>query len=516
MLSILVWLPLVAAIILFLIPTKIDNVRIRLVALTFSVVSLVASCLTVFRYDLQAQGLQLTEFLPWLEFLGINYNLGIDGLSLPLIILSNLLICLAIYSGDLAKAEKDTFARPRLFYGLILILSGCINGALLAQNLLLFFIFYEIKLIPTYLLINIWGGKNRGYAGTKYLLYTAFSGIFVLAAFLGIAFLTESSFDYETIQTSVLPYSKQLILLITIIVGFAIKTPLVPLHTWLPDAYTESSTPVSMILGGILSKLGTYGLIRFGLGLFPQLWNDIAPWLAAIAALSALYASFVAISQTDIKRMIAYSSVAHIAFVVLATAAGTSIAVTGAICQMFAHGLIVALLFYLAGIVEAKTGSRDLSILKGLMNPQRGLPVIGGQMILAVMASAGIPGMVGFVGEYISFQGSFTVFPLWTIFSLVATGLTSIYFVIMLNKAFFGKIDCRQTPTVYPKVRLAERVPAFVLAVIIVVLGVQPVWLTNITNYSIVASYPTNKTVVAVNAHQNENSRKLTGDTFQF
>ena len=506
MLSILIWLPLLAAIILFLIPAKIDNVRVRLIALTFSVVSLLASCSTVFGYDLQAQGLQLTEFVPWLEVLGINYNLGIDGLSLPLIILSNLLICLAIYSGDLAKADDNTFARPRLFYGLILILSGCINGALLSQNLLLFFIFYEIKLIPTYLLINIWGGKNRGYAGTKYLLYTAFSGIFVLAAFLGIAFLTESSFDYGTIQTQVLPYSKQLILLITIVVGFAIKTPLVPLHTWLPDAYTESSTPVSMILGGILSKLGTYGLIRFGLGLFPQIWNDIAIWLAAIAAISALYASFVAISQTDIKKMIAYSSVAHIAFVVLATAAGTSIAVTGAICQMFAHGLIVALLFYLAGIVEDKTGSRDLNILKGLMNPQRGLPVVGGQMILAVMASAGIPGMVGFVGEYISFQGSFTVFPILTIFCLVATGLTSIYFVILLNKAFFGKIDCRQTPTVYPKVRLAERVPAFVLALIIVVLGIQPIWLTNITNYSIIANYPTNTTAVAVNTLTNGNS----------
>ena len=497
MLSILIWLPLIAAVIIFLIPAKIDNTKIRLTAFTFSLASLLVSLLAITRYDVQLQGIQLAEFLPWIDVLGINYNLGIDGLSLPLIILSNLLICLAIYSGDFATKDLDKSARPRLFYGLILILAGCINGALLSQNLLLFFIFYEIKLIPTYLLINIWGGENRAYAGTKYLLYTAFSGIFVLASFLGIAFLTNSSFDYGTIQTQVLPYSKQLILLVTLIIGFAIKTPIVPLHTWLPDAYTESSTPVSMILGGILSKLGTYGLIRFGLGLFPQLWNDVAFWLAAIAALSALYASFVAISQTDIKRMVAYSSVAHIAFVVLATAAGTSIAISGAICQMFAHGLIVALLFYLVGVVEDKTGSRDLNVLNGLMNPQRGLPVIGGQMILAAMASAGIPGMVGFIGEYISFQGSFTVFPVLTIFCLIATGLTSVYFVIMLNKAFFGKIDCRETPVVYPKVKLAERVPAFVLAFIIVVLGLQPVWLTNFTEFSIIASHPVNTTIVA-------------------
>ena len=505
MLSIIIWLPLVAAIILFLIPAKVDDAKVKLAAFAFSIATLLVSLLSISRYDFQLQGLQLTEFSPWLETLGISYSLGIDGLSLPLVILNSLLFCLAIYSGDLARQDNNVFTRPRLFYGLMLILAGCINGALLAQNLLLFFIFYEVKLIPVYLLINIWGGENRGYAGTKYLLYTAFSGIFVLAAFLGIAFLTNNSFDYGTIQTQVLPFGKQIILLITLIIGFAIKTPLIPLHTWLPDSYVESSTPVSMVLGGILSKLGTYGLIRFGLGLFPQIWNDVAPWLAAIAAVSALYASFVAISQTDLKKMVAYSSIAHIAFVVLATAAGTSIAISGAICQMFAHGLIVALLFYLAGIVEAKTGSRDLNFLNGMMNPQRGLPLIGGLMILAVMASAGIPGMVGFIGEYISFQGSFTVFPTLTVCCLIATGLTSVYFVILLNKTFFGKIDCRKIPTAYPRVRSSERIPAFVLALLIVVLGIQPVWLTNLTDFSIVASQPSNTQVVAIDNLYNPN-----------
>ncbi|MEL6927785.1 MAG: NADH-quinone oxidoreductase subunit M [Cyanobacteria bacterium J06600_6] len=496
MLSLLIWIPIIGALIIACLPLK-KIPMIRNASLVIAGLNLLLSLFAIWSYDFQLKGLQLTEFLSWIEVLGLNYNLGIDGLSLPIVILSNLLICLAIYSGELDR-ERSTTARPKLFYSLILILAGCINGALLSRNLLLFFIFYEIKLIPTYLLINIWGGKNRAYAGTKYLLYTAFSGIFVLAAFLGIAFLTDSGFDYEAIQTQLLPYSKQLILLITIIIGFVIKTPLVPFHTWLPDSYTESSTPVSMILSGVLSKLGTYGLIRFGLGLFPQIWNDIALWLGAIAALSALYASFVAISQTDMKKMVAYSSIAHVAFVVLATAAGTSIAVTGAICQMFAHGLIVSLLFYLTGVVERKTGSRDLTTLQGLMNPQRGLPIIGGQMILAVMASAGIPGMVGFVGEYVSFQGSFTIFPILTICCLVATGLTSIYFVILVNNTFFGKIDCRQTPVVYAQVTLAERLPAFVLAVIIVILGLRPVWLTNITNYSIVASSPANTTIVAL------------------
>lgn len=494
MLSVLIWLPVLAAAIVFLIPGKLG--KPRLISLVFGGASLLVSLAAIARYDYQLQGLQLTEFLPWLEVLGLNYSLGIDGLSLPLVVLNNLLICLAIYSSDQTKADNIS-QRPKLFYGLLLILASCINGALLAQNLLLFFIFYEIQLIPVYLLINIWGGENRGYAATKYLLYTAFSGIFVLVAFLGIVFLTNSSFDYATIQTQILPYSKQLILAIALIIGFAIKTPLVPLHTWLPDAYTESPTPVSIILGGILSKLGTYGLIRFGLELFPQVWNDLAFWLAAIAAASALYGSFVAISQTDLKKMVAYSSIAHIAFVVLATAAGTSIAISGAICQMFAHGLIVALLFYLVGIIESKTSTRDLNVLNGLMNPQRGLPLIGGLTILAVMASAGIPGMVGFIGEYISFQGSFTVFPTFTVFCLVATGLTSVYFVILLNKTFFGKIDCRLNPEVYPKVRSAERLPALVLALLILVLGLRPAWLTNLTEFSIIASHPASAPIVA-------------------
>ncbi len=488
MLSLFILLPIIGATVLVLLPNKDVALQVRKIAFAIAGLTFFYSLFVITQYDYQAKGIQLTEFLPWIEVLGLNYNLGVDGLSLPLIVLNNLLIWLAIYSSDLTEKDKAILSRPKLFYALILILSACINGVLLSQNLLLFFLFYEIKLVPTYLLINIWGGENRGYAGTKYLLYTAFSGVFVLAAFLGMVWLTGSSFDYTTVQTKVLPVSKQLILLITLIIGFAIKIPLVPLHTWLPDAYTESSTPVSMILGGILSKLGTYGLIRFCLGLFPQLWTTVAPWLAAIAVISALYGSFVAIAQTDIKKIIAYSSVAHIAFVVIATAAGTTIAITGAICQMFAHGLIVASLFNLTGIVESKTNSRDLNTIKGLMNPQRGLPLTGALMILAAMASAGIPGMVGFIGEYISFQGSFTVFPLYTVLCLIATGLTSVYFVIMLNKAFFGKIEARETPKVYPKVQIRERATAIVLSILIVLFGLQPNWLTKFSEFSLVAS----------------------------
>ena len=399
--NLLLLIPIIGAIVIGLTPNQKENTLAKPIAIVSSTIAFVLSLILAINFDFQTAEIQQYISLEWLPFLGLNYSVGIDGLSLPLIILNCLLVTLSFYNGE---TKVGTLQKPKLYFILILLLTTCVNGALLAQNLLLFFLFYEIKLVPIYLLISIWGRDKRNYAATKYLLYTAFSGIFVLAAFLGLNFLTPGvSFDINSLDSSVLPYAKQILLLITVIIGFAIKIPIFPLHTWLPDAYTESSTPLSMLLGGIVSKLGTYGLIRFGLQMYPDAWSDISSYLALVAVISALYASFVAISQTDMKKMIAYASFAHINFVILGVSASTSLSILGAIVLMFAHGLIVALMFHLAGMLEQSTGSRDMSQLKGLMNPYRGLPFVGGVMIMAVMASAGIPGMVGFVGEFLCF-----------------------------------------------------------------------------------------------------------------
>lgn len=477
MLNLTLILPIIGAIIIGILPTQKESNINKNIALIFSSIAFIISILIAINFDYSNGGFQSQTYLEWLPFLGLNYTVGVDGLSLPLVILNGLIITLAIYNGE---TQENTIVKPKLYYILILLLTSCVNGALIAENLLLFFLFYEIKLVPIYLLISIWGRDKRNYAATKYLLYTAFSGIFVLTAFLGLNFLTDgNSFDFDKVTTEILPQAKQILLLLTIVIGFAIKIPIFPLHTWLPDAYTEASTPLSMMLGGIISKLGTYGLIRFGLQLFPDVWGDISPYLALLAVISAIYGSLVAISQTDIKKIIAYASIAHINFVVLATAAGTSLSISGAICQMFAHGLIVALLFQLVGIVEATTGTRELSKLHGLMNPYRGLPFVGGLMILAVMASAGIPGMVGFIGEFLSFQGSFSIFPVYTLICLIATGLTAVYFVILLNRVFFGRMENK---TGYlPKVQSFEHLPAVILAVTIILFGLQPSLLTNIS-----------------------------------
>lgn len=477
MLNLLLILPIVGAILIGILPNKNKAAKNKNIALIFSTFTLIISLVIAFQFDYENGGLQGQIYLPWLPFLGLNYTIAIDGLSLPLILLNGLLVPLVIYRGE---ESENQLVKPKLYYILILLLTTCVNGALIAQNLLLFFLFYEIKLIPIYLLISIWGGERKNYAAIKYLLYTAFSGIFVLTAFLGINFLTHSNnFDLAVIETQILPQSKQILLLLTLIIGFAIKIPIFPLHTWLPDAYSESSTPVSMLLGGMISKLGTYGLIRFGLQLFPDVWHNVSSPLALFAVISAIYSSLIAISQTDIKKMVAYASFAHINFVVLATAANTSLSILGACCQMFAHGIIVALLFHLIGIVEVKTGTRELNSLQGLMNPYRGLPFVGGLMIIAVMASAGIPGMIGFVAEFISFQGSFSIFPIYTLISLIATGLTAVYFVILLNKVFLGKMKIEQG--YLAKVQWKERIPALVLAVVIIWLGLQPSLLTNLS-----------------------------------
>ena len=302
----------------------------------------------------------------------------------------------------------------------------------------------------------------------------------ILAAFLGLTLLTGvSGFGYNPLLTQVLPLGQQFILLGALLIGFGIKIPLVPFHTWLPDAHVEASTPISVLLAGVLLKLGTYGLLRFGLGLFPEAWAVLAPWLATWAAVSVLYGAFMAIAQTDMKKMVAYSSIGHMGYVLLAAAAATPLSLLASVCQMVSHGLIAAMLFLLVGVVYQKTGTRDLTVLRGLLNPERGLPLIGSLMILGVMASSGIPGMVGFISEFLVFRGSFPIFPTQTLLCMVGTGLTAVYFLLLVNRVFFGRLS--ETAKDLPPVYWSDRTPALILIVLIVALGLQPHWLIHYT-----------------------------------
>ncbi len=470
MLTVLIVIPLLAAIAVGLLPAALTPVYSRRISLVATAIALAWSLYISFQFNATLPGLQFQEDLPWLDALGLTYHLGLDGLSLPLIVLNALLTGFALYATD-----RD-ISRPKLYYVLMLLLNFSVVGAFLSQNLLLFFLFYELELIPLYFLIGIWGGARRGYAATKFLIYTAASGVLILAGFLGLTWISgATSFEYDVTRSLLLPLTTQVLLLGAIIVGFGIKIPLVPFHTWLPDAHVEASTPVSVLLAGVLLKLGTYGLLRFGLVLFPQAWGVVAPYLASWAVVSVLYGAFTAIAQKDMKKMVAYSSIGHMGFILIAAAAANPLSMLGAVFQMISHGLISGLLFLLVGVVYKKTGTRDIDTLTGLLNPERGLPLIGSLMVVGVMASAGIPGMMGFISEFLVFRGCYAAFPVQTLLCMVGTGLTAVYFLLLVNRTFFGRLT--EQFSNLPRVLWSERIPSALLALLIVVLGLQPSWL---------------------------------------
>jgi len=495
MLSSLIWFPILGAAIVAYLPSHLSHQQVRAGAVWLAGGVLLWTIWLLAQFDISNSALQFQEYLPWLTTLGLNYELGADGLSIAMLALNSLLTWVALLS------SSKTTDRPRLFYSMILLISGGVAGAFLAQNLLLIFFYYELVLVPFYLLISIWGSDKKSYAATKFLIYTATSGILILAGFLGLVWLTKAAdFSYQSVLGQTLPVGLQLILLGLLIVGFGIKIPLVPFHTWLPDTYVAASTPVVILLGGVLAKLGTYGIFRFGLGLFPQAWAIASPYLATWAAISILYGAMAAIAQKDIKRMVAYSSIGHMGYVLLGAAALTPLALVGAVSQMVAHGLILAILFHLVGVIEAKVGSRELDVLNGLLNPIRGLPSVASLLILGAMASAGIPGLAGFIAEFLVFQGSYAVFPWQTLLAVIGTGLTAVYFVILLNRTCFGKLD--NAIAYFPKVYWSDKMPALILAALILFLGIQPVWLvrwTEATTTALVAALPDRAIVVRAN-----------------
>ena len=487
-LTILLLIPFIGGITLLLLPRKLAPTRMRSIAIVFLSLQLLVAVGLLIPFNPNNGALQLKESVSWISSLGLEYNLAVDGLSLPLLLINAALTLVS------AICTRQISQRPRLYFSMLLLISGAVNGAFLANNLLLFVIFYELELIPLWLLIAVWGGVNRSYASTKFLIFTAISGFLILAGFLGLAFVTGTvNFSLDPQITGQLSITTQTVLLITLLIGFGIKIPLVPFHTWLPDAHTQASTPVSVMLAGVLLKLGTYGLIRFCLGLFPEAWTKLAPALAIWAAVSVLYGSLAAIVQRDMKRMVAFSSVGHMGYVLLAAAAATPTALLGAVFQMVSHGVISALLFLLVGIVYRKTGTRDLDVLRGLLNPERGLPFTGSLMILGVMASAGLPGMAGFISEFLVFRGSIQAFPLATLLSMVGSGLTAVYFLLLVNRAFFGRLavtpwlnpaeDARLDVQLLP-VAPRETIPALALAASVIGIGVIPAGLAHISNAS--------------------------------
>jgi NAD(P)H-quinone oxidoreductase subunit 4 len=436
-LTAIVLLPLVAALLIPVLPDK-DGKRVRWYALGVAIADLILMCYAFWRhYDAGIATFQLAEKYAWVPQLDLNWAVSVDGLSVPLVLLAGLVTTLSIF------AAWQVDRKPRLFYFLMLVLYSAQIGVFVAQDILLLFIMWEIELVPVYLLVSIWGGPKRRYAATKFLLYTALASIFILVAGLAMGFYGGNpTFDMAALALKNYPLALELPIYAGLLIAFGVKLAIFPMHTWLPDAHGEASAPVSMVLAGVLLKMGGYGLIRLNLEMLPHAHVYFAPVLATVGVVNIIYGALASFAQTNMKRRLAYSSISHMGFVLLGIASFTDVGISGALLQMLSHGLIAAVLFFLAGVTYDRTHTLSMEEMGGIAQV---MPKVFALFTIGAMASLALPGMSGFVSELSVFVGVSTsdiyssTFRTVTVF-LAAVGLmlTPVYLLSMLRQVFYG------------------------------------------------------------------------------
>jgi NAD(P)H-quinone oxidoreductase subunit 4 len=438
-LTTVIFLPLVACIAIPFIPDEAGKGRpIRWYALVVGLIDFILIVTAFYtQYDFSNPGMQLVESYDWIPQIGLKWSVGADGLSMPLILLTGFITSLAIL------AAWPVTMKPRLFYTLVLAMYGGQIAVFAVQDMLVFFLVWELELIPVYLLLSIWGGYKRLYAATKFILYTAGSSLFILVASLAMAFYGDTvTFDMHALGLKEYGLTFQLLVYGGLLVSYAVKLPIVPLHTWLPDAHGEATAPVHMLLAGILLKMGGYALIRMNVEMLPGAHAYFAPALVVLGVVNIIYAALTSFAQRNLKRKIAYSSISHMGFVLIGIASYTDLGLSGAVLQMVSHGLIGASLFFLVGATYDRTHTLILEEMGGV---GKKMPKIFAMFTTCSMASLALPGMSGFVAELMVFVGFFTsdaysvTFRVIVVF-LAAVGviLTPIYLLSMLREIFFG------------------------------------------------------------------------------
>lgn len=437
-LTAIIALPLVASFLIPLVPDK-QGKTVRWYGLGVGLADLVLTIYAFWKhYDFQNPDFQLVENYAWIPQIGVNWTLAVDGISMPLVILAALVTTLSMLAG-----WKVT-NKPRLFYFLLLIMYSAQIGVFCAQDMIQFFLLWEVELVPVYILIAIWGGPKRLYAATKFILYTALASIFILVSALSMAFYGDN-FTFNMQELGLKDYSLtfELLAYVGFLIAYGVKLPIFPLHTWLPDAHGEASAPVSMILAGVLLKMGGYALIRMNMEMLPHAHVYFAPILAILGIVNIIYGALASFAQRNLKRRMAYSSISHMGFVLLGIASFTELGMSGAVLQMVSHGLIAAALFFLAGVTYDRTHTLDMDEMGGLAKK---MPSTFALFTICSMASLALPGMSGFVGELAIFLG-FTSSDAYTsafkvvVLLLAAVGLilTPIYLLSMLREMFYGK-----------------------------------------------------------------------------
>ncbi|MEM7556498.1 MAG: NAD(P)H-quinone oxidoreductase subunit 4 [Cyanobacteria bacterium P01_A01_bin.84] len=473
-LTAIILLPIVGASFIPLLPDK-EGKTVRYYGLGVAIADFALMVYAFWQsYDFQNSGFQLVEKYSWVPQLGLNWSVAVDGLSMPLVLLTGLINTLAIF------AAWRVTNKPRLFYALMLIMYSAQIGVFVAQDLLLFFLMWEIELVPVYLLISIWGGPKRAYAATKFILYTAAASIFILVAGFAMAFSGDTiTFDMASLGMKEYSRTLELLAYTGFLIAFGVKMPIFPLHTWLPDAHGEASAPGSMILAGVLLKMGGYALIRINIEMLPNAHVYFAPVLAVLGVVNIIYGACCAFAQTNLKRRLAYSSIAHMGFVLVGIASYTELGMSGALLQMVSHGLIAAALFFLSGVTYERTHTLVMDKMGGMAKL---MPKTFALFTAGAMASLALPGMSGFVGELMVFLGIATSDVYSSSFKIVivtlsAVGviLTPIYLLSMLRQVFYGDRNTElHLDSVVPDVKPRELFITACLLVPIIGIGLYP------------------------------------------
>src|SRR5512136_2147438 len=494
-LSLVAYIPLAGALwIVFLVP-KEKTGAIKTIATAAALLDFVVSLPLWFAFDRAREGYQFVERASWIPSLGVEYRFGIDGISLVLILLTTLMGVVAVVCSYTAIGE-----RQKEYYVLLLLLQTFMIGTFCCLDFFLFYVFWEIMLVPMYFLIGVWGGSRRLYAAIKFFLYTLAGSVLMLLGIIALyyrslpAALADGSMSarhtFNLLELAaqgragqfatalpILGVAFTKIVFVAFFIGFAIKIPMFPFHTWLPDAHVEAPPPISVILAGVLLKMGPYGILRFNFALLPDATRWAADAIAIFGVINIIYAAYVALAQRDIKKMVAYSSVSHMGFTLLGMAAMTPMAISGAVYNMFTHGIISPALFLLVGVIYDRAHHRDMERFGGIAKE---LPEYSGLTGLAFFASLGLPGLAGFIAEFMVLAGSFPVYMTYTILSATAVIITAAYYLWSMQRVFLGKLNPAYVG--FPDVNWRERLTLYPLAIIMVFLGFYPQFILHAIN----------------------------------
>ncbi|HUN89497.1 MAG TPA: NADH-quinone oxidoreductase subunit M [Terriglobales bacterium] len=466
-LSLVVFVPLGGALLLMILPRRERDIRIF--TLTVAVLTFILSLHMPIHLDYSKAGFQFEVNTPWIHSPNIHYHVGVDGVSMWLVVLTTFLLPLCVL-----MSWHSVHERVKEFHILLLILSSAIIGVFVSLDLFLFYFFWEASLIPMALLIGVFGHDRRVYAAVKFFLYTMIASVFMLAAMLWL-YAHVGSFDYTDIQRAIATKSVDISgagkwLFLGFFIAFAVKVPLFPFHTWLPDAHVEAPTAGSVLLAGVLLKMGTYGLLRFNIGLFPEEAHHNAPWIVVLAIIGIIYGALVAMVQPNMKKLVAYSSVSHLGFVVLGIFSFTTIGLVGGTFVMLAHGVSTGALFTLCGMIYERRHTYEISEYGGLATV---MPVYATFFLVITLASIGLPLLNGFVGEFMVLSGAFLANPVWGIVSATGVIWSACYMLWMYKRVFYGEI----TNDANRKLRdlnNRERIILWPLAAAAVIMGVAP------------------------------------------